>query len=135
MKLLAVLLLAPWFAVLGWIYWRTAPAPFAAARGFDLAALTAAVALSVAGMALAHQDARADLALAGECAVGEGRDVDIDLRLVLSALTLPLHAGAAMQGAATPLAFESIAQAGVGGPGVWGGCAARRGRAGRLGRW
>ena len=57
MKLLAVLLLAPWFAVLGWIYWRTAPAPFAAARGFDLAALAAAVALSVAGMALGlHYD-------------------------------------------------------------------------------
>lgn len=47
---LAVLLLAPWFAVLGWIYWRTAPAPFAASRGFDIAALIAAVALSVAGM-------------------------------------------------------------------------------------
>ena len=57
MKLLAVLLLAPWFAVLGWIYWRTAPAPFAAARGFDLAALAGAVALSVAGMALGlHYD-------------------------------------------------------------------------------
>ena len=52
MNLLAVLLLGPWFAVLGWIYWRTAPAPFAAARGFDLAALSGAVALSVAGMAL-----------------------------------------------------------------------------------
>lgn len=57
MNLLAVLLLAPWFAVLGWIYWRTAPAPFAAARGFDLAALAGAVALSVAGMALGlHYD-------------------------------------------------------------------------------
>lgn len=57
MKLLAVLLLAPWFAVLGWIYWRTAPAPFAAARGFDLAAVAGAVALSVAGMALGlHYD-------------------------------------------------------------------------------
>lgn len=54
---LAVLLLAPWFAVLGWIYWRTAPAPFAAARGFDIAALAAAVVLSVAGMALGlHYD-------------------------------------------------------------------------------
>ena len=54
---LAVLLLAPWFAVLGWIYWRTAPAPFAAARGFDIAALAAAVALSFGGMALGlHYD-------------------------------------------------------------------------------
>lgn len=52
MNLLAVLLLAPWFAVLGWIYWRTAPARFAAARGFDITALASAVALSVAGMAL-----------------------------------------------------------------------------------
>jgi hypothetical protein len=52
MSLLAVLLLAPWFAVLGWIYWRTAPGPFAAARGFDVAALVGAVALAVAGMAL-----------------------------------------------------------------------------------
>ena len=43
MNLLAVLLLAPWFAVLGWIYWRTAPAPFAAARGFDIAALVGAI--------------------------------------------------------------------------------------------
>ncbi|MFO0394744.1 MAG: hypothetical protein ACK508_02525 [Lysobacteraceae bacterium] len=50
MSLLAVLLLAPWFAVLGWIYWRTAPAPFAAGRGFDIAALVGAIALSVAGM-------------------------------------------------------------------------------------
>ncbi len=57
MNLLAVLLLAPWFAVLGWIYWRTAPAPFAAARGFDIAALVAAVGLSIAGMALGlHYD-------------------------------------------------------------------------------
>ena len=57
MNLLAVLLLAPWFAVLGWIYWRTAPAPFAAHRSFDLAALAAAVALSIAGMALGlHYD-------------------------------------------------------------------------------
>jgi hypothetical protein len=55
MNLLAVLLLAPWFAVLGWIYWRTAPARFAAARGFDIAALAAAIALSVAGMALGLQ--------------------------------------------------------------------------------
>ncbi|MCZ8114181.1 hypothetical protein [Silanimonas sp.] len=50
MSLLAVLLLAPWFAVLGWIYWRTAPARFASARGFDIAALAGAIALSVAGM-------------------------------------------------------------------------------------
>lgn len=50
MSVLAVLLLAPWFAVLGWIYWRTAPAPFAAARGFDIAALAGAIALSVLGM-------------------------------------------------------------------------------------
>lgn len=55
MNLLAVLLLAPWFAVLGWIYWRTAPARFAAARGFDIAALAAAIALSVAGMVLGLQ--------------------------------------------------------------------------------
>ncbi len=52
MNALAVLLLAPWFAVLGWIYWRTAPASFAAARRFDVMALVAAVALSIAGMAL-----------------------------------------------------------------------------------
>lgn len=52
MSLLAVLLLAPWFAVLGWVYWRTAPAPFAAARGFDRAALVAAVALAFTGMAI-----------------------------------------------------------------------------------
>jgi len=52
MNLLAVLLLAPWFAVLGWIYWRTAPTRFATARGFDIAALAGAVALSVAGMGL-----------------------------------------------------------------------------------
>ena len=52
MNLLAVLLLAPWFAVLGWIYWRTAPSRFATARGFDIAALSGAVALSIAGMAL-----------------------------------------------------------------------------------
>ncbi len=52
MNLLAVLLLAPWFAVLGWIYWRTAPQRFASARGFDVIALSGAVALSVAGMAL-----------------------------------------------------------------------------------
>jgi hypothetical protein len=50
MNLLAVLLLAPWFAVLGWIYWRTAPARFAASRGFDAAAVVAAVACSVLGM-------------------------------------------------------------------------------------
>lgn len=52
MNLLAVLLLAPWFAVLGWIYWRTAPAPFVASRAFDIAVLVSALALSVAGMAL-----------------------------------------------------------------------------------
>lgn len=57
MSVLAVLLLAPWFAVLGWIYWRTAPARFVAARGFDIAALAVAVGLSVAGMALGlHYD-------------------------------------------------------------------------------
>lgn len=50
MSILAVLLLAPWFAVLGWIYWRSAPAPFAAARGFDIATLAGAIALSVLGM-------------------------------------------------------------------------------------
>lgn len=50
MSILAILLLAPWFAVLGWIYWRSAPAPFAAARGFDIAALAGAIALSVLGM-------------------------------------------------------------------------------------
>ncbi|WP_334130609.1 hypothetical protein [Silanimonas lenta] len=50
MSVLAILLLAPWFAVLGWIYWRTAPAPFAAARGFDIGALAGAVALAVLGM-------------------------------------------------------------------------------------
>ena len=55
MNLLAVLLLAPWFAVLGWIYWRTAPAPFAAARGFDIGALAGAVALSVLGMVIGLQ--------------------------------------------------------------------------------
>ena len=52
MNLLAVLLLAPWFAVLGWIYWRTAPTVFAASRGFDIAALVGAVTLSIGGMAL-----------------------------------------------------------------------------------
>ncbi|GAB3729701.1 hypothetical protein GCM10028794_04330 [Silanimonas algicola] len=52
MNLLAVLLLAPWFAVLGWIYWRTAPPRFASKRHFDVAALSGAVALSVVGMAL-----------------------------------------------------------------------------------
>jgi hypothetical protein len=57
MTVLAVLLLAPWFAVLGWIYWRTAPTRFAAARAFDIAALSAAVGLSIAGMALGlHYD-------------------------------------------------------------------------------
>ena len=55
MNLLAVLLLAPWFAVLGWIYWRTAPAAYAAARGFDIAALVGAVALSIGGMVLGLQ--------------------------------------------------------------------------------
>lgn len=52
MNALALLLLAPWFAVLGWIYWRTAPAPFVAARGFDVGALVGAVALAAAGMTL-----------------------------------------------------------------------------------
>lgn len=51
MNFLAVLLLAPWFAVLGWIYWRTAPADFARSRSFDIAALVGAVGLSIAGMA------------------------------------------------------------------------------------
>jgi hypothetical protein len=52
MSALAVLLLAPWFAVLGWIYWRTAPPRFAASRRFDAMALLLAALLSVAGMAL-----------------------------------------------------------------------------------
>lgn len=52
MTALALLLLAPWFAVLGWIYWRTAPPRFAAARGFDSTALAASLALAAAGMAL-----------------------------------------------------------------------------------
>jgi len=57
MSFLAVLLLAPWFAILGWLYWRTAPARFASARGFDIAVLSGAVALSIAGMALGlHYD-------------------------------------------------------------------------------
>jgi hypothetical protein len=57
MPFLAVLLLAPWFAVLGWIYWRTAPARYAEARRFDIAALLGALALAVAGMALGlHTD-------------------------------------------------------------------------------
>jgi hypothetical protein len=47
-----LLLLAPWFAVLGWIYWRTAPPRFAAARGFDVASIISAVALAAVGMAL-----------------------------------------------------------------------------------
>ncbi|GIX39672.1 MAG: hypothetical protein KatS3mg128_0721 [Silanimonas sp.] len=55
MSVLAILLLAPWFAVLGWVYWRTAPASFAAARGFDVAALAGAVALSVLGMVIGLQ--------------------------------------------------------------------------------
>ena len=52
MSVLALLLLAPWFAVLGWIYWRTAPAHFATARGFDATALAASVALAAMGMVL-----------------------------------------------------------------------------------
>jgi hypothetical protein len=58
MNALALFLLAPWFAILGWIYWRTAPARFADARGFDIAALSGAVALSAAGMALGLAYAR-----------------------------------------------------------------------------
>ena len=57
MSLLALLLLAPWFAVLGWVYWRSTPAPFSAARGFDVAALAGAVAVAAAGMTLGlHYD-------------------------------------------------------------------------------
>jgi len=57
MNLLAVLLLAPWFAVLGWIYWRTAPSRYAAARRFDIGALAVALGLSIAGMWLGlHYD-------------------------------------------------------------------------------
>ena len=57
MKLLALFLLAPWFAVLGWIYWRTAPATPASTRAFDTAALCAAGASAAAGMALGlHYD-------------------------------------------------------------------------------
>ena len=52
MNLLALLLLAPWFAVLGWIYWRTAPSHVATGRGFDIGALAASVALAAAGMML-----------------------------------------------------------------------------------
>jgi hypothetical protein len=52
MNALALLLLAPWFAVLGWIYWRTAPSRFAMHRGFDLVALCGAVALAATGMTL-----------------------------------------------------------------------------------
>ncbi len=50
MNALAILLLAPWFAVLAWVYWRTAPARFATARAFDIAAIAGAVALAAAGM-------------------------------------------------------------------------------------
>lgn len=57
MKLLALFLLAPWFAVLGWIYWRTAPGACRAERGFDLAAVSGAVLLAVIGMVLGlHYD-------------------------------------------------------------------------------
>ena len=52
MKGLALLLLAPWFAVLGWVYWRSAPKSSADKRGFDIAALIAAVLLAAVGMAL-----------------------------------------------------------------------------------
>ncbi len=52
MNVLALLLLAPWFAVLGWVYWRTAPDAFRAARGFDAAALAGALLLAGIGMAL-----------------------------------------------------------------------------------
>lgn len=52
MNALALLLLAPWFAVLGWIYWRTAPHRFVESRGFDVAALVGSVALAASGMAL-----------------------------------------------------------------------------------
>lgn len=49
MQALAFLMLLPWFAVLGWIYWAS-NRELPRARGFDLAALALSVLCSVIAM-------------------------------------------------------------------------------------
>ena len=56
MSFLALILFAPWFAILAWAYWRyprRMPAT-AARRGFDLATIALAVAASAAAMHWAY---------------------------------------------------------------------------------
>lgn len=56
---LSLILLLPWYLVLGIVYWRTRRKPATAAqRGFDLAALLLALAAAAAGgyWSLAHAD-------------------------------------------------------------------------------
>ncbi len=55
MNFLGFFLLAPWFAVLGWLYWRSAPAAFVAHRRTDLIVLVAAVLMSLIGLQLGLQ--------------------------------------------------------------------------------
>lgn len=56
MSLLALVLFAPWFAILGWAYWRFPKSHVItpARRRFDLAALLAAVVASAAAMNWAY---------------------------------------------------------------------------------
>lgn len=55
MSLLALILFAPWFAILAWAYWRfPARRPGAAGRGVDLLVLLLAVAASAAAMQWAY---------------------------------------------------------------------------------
>lgn len=56
MSLLALVLFAPWFAILGWVYWAypKSHAVSPARRRFDLIALLLAVALSAAAMHWAY---------------------------------------------------------------------------------
>lgn len=55
MNFLGFFLLAPWFAVLGWLYWRSAPTTFVAHRRTDSIVLVAAVLLSLVGLQLGLQ--------------------------------------------------------------------------------
>lgn len=51
MSLLALILFAPWFAILAWAYWRfPARRPGAAGRGIDLLVLLLALLASAAAM-------------------------------------------------------------------------------------